>query len=211
MLLGDTPSLKISDTTLTRVLKGHRWELVVKEAGWNGGKTYIAVLREGAWRFQSHADTHIQGKQEKARNQWESGTSHGNVGNVSLSSINRKPQGHKTYRSRPARGFGTSKSVGTIYYRSPIRRPLSRCDRVRRVVRECWCARRHSESQDGVKRTVLLRGARGLLAMVEGRRLKERENLYTSATAGKLGSQSRVSGRNKPGRHGCTCTQRHDG
>ena len=33
MLLGDTPSLKISDTTLTRVLKGYRWELVVKEGG----------------------------------------------------------------------------------------------------------------------------------------------------------------------------------
>jgi hypothetical protein len=174
------------------------------------GKLIYLHFARGTWRFQSRADTHIQGKQEKARNQWESGTSHGNEGNVRLSSINRKPQGHEAYRSRPARGFGTSKGVGTIYSRNPIRRPLSRCDRVRRVVRECWCARRHSESQDGVKRTVLLRGARGLLAMVERRRLKERENLYTSAVARKLGSQSRVSGRNKPGRHGCTCTQSHD-
>ena len=33
MLLGDTPSLKISDITLTQVLKGYRWELVVKEGG----------------------------------------------------------------------------------------------------------------------------------------------------------------------------------
>jgi hypothetical protein len=51
MLLGDTPSLKFLDTTLTRVLKGYRWELVVKEGGWNGGKTYVPALREGGLAF----------------------------------------------------------------------------------------------------------------------------------------------------------------